>query len=198
MQESILNLILVTVLMLGSPGPALIALAASGAHFGFRKSMPFLSGILVGIGLVITATVAGLALLLEQNSSVKVSLQIFGSIYILYIAYKIVFKPLLTTSSGTEDVPRFFEGLILNCVNPKAYAAFIAIFSQFLLPTENTQNSWTLTAIIVFVVVAVLDICWLYFGQLIKIIWHHPKYGQLIRVLMAISMLLAVFSSLLL
>ncbi len=41
MIEGILTLILVTTLLLGSPGPAPLALAGISAAFGIRRGMPF-------------------------------------------------------------------------------------------------------------------------------------------------------------
>lgn len=42
MLESIVSLIAATGLLLGSPGPAPLALAATGATFGIRRGAPFL------------------------------------------------------------------------------------------------------------------------------------------------------------
>lgn len=38
MLESIVSLIVATLLLLGSPGPVPLALAATGATYGFRKA----------------------------------------------------------------------------------------------------------------------------------------------------------------
>jgi len=46
MTESVLALIIATSVLLGSPGPAPLALAATSATFGIKNSLPFYFGIL--------------------------------------------------------------------------------------------------------------------------------------------------------
>ena len=48
MIEALLTIAFTTAILLGSPGPAPIALAATGAAQGFTRGLPFLCGILLG------------------------------------------------------------------------------------------------------------------------------------------------------
>lgn len=70
MLESIVSLIAATGLLLGSPGPAPLALAATGATFGIRRGAPFLAGILLGLSVAIIGASIGLAALLDRKSVV--------------------------------------------------------------------------------------------------------------------------------
>ncbi len=51
-------LITTTTPLLGSPGPAPIALAAKGAAFGMERGLPFLTGILCGLSVTIIGAIA--------------------------------------------------------------------------------------------------------------------------------------------
>ncbi len=65
MLEALFSLVSVSFLLLGSPGPApiaLAALAASGATFGVRESVPFLTGILAGLLVAIFTAAVGLGM----------------------------------------------------------------------------------------------------------------------------------------
>jgi len=62
MLEALFSLVSVSFLLLGSPGPAPIALAASGATFGVRESVPFLTGILAGLLVAIFTAAVGLGM----------------------------------------------------------------------------------------------------------------------------------------
>ncbi len=129
MIEALLTLLSTTALLLGSPGPAPLALAATGATFGYKKSIPFLLGILSGLAVAIFCASIGLATLFVTFPTMKLICQLAGAGYILFIAYKIATAP-TSIADAPINPPNFKDGFILNLLNPKAYAAFLAIFSQ--------------------------------------------------------------------
>ena len=151
MVESIITLVSVTALLLGSPGPAPLALAATSATFGVKKGIPFLIGILSGLAVAILGSVLGFAVLFSTYPNVKLVFQIAGALYIAYVAIKIATAPIIPTAhEKSSGVPTFLDGFILNLINPKAYAAFLAIFSQFSLLLENVSISYIFTGLVCF------------------------------------------------
>lgn len=195
MQESFIVLITTTALLLGSPGPAPLALAATGATYGVKKGIPFLTGILFGLSVAIIGAIAGLAALFSQFPNFRVICQIAGGAYILFIAYKIASAPIISTQ-GTQEAPSFKDGFILNLLNPKAYAAFLAIFSQFLLPFTEIYIGYITTGLTCLVVAAIVDTLWLMFGGLLRPIFTKPKQARVIRIVFATLMVLAVIYAL--
>ena len=196
MLESFLTLITATALLLGSPGPAPLALAATGATYGVKKGAPFLFGILIGLSVAIVGATAGLAALFSSFPELKAVCQIIGAIYIAYIAFKIASAP-LNTSDTSVAAPGFRDGFILNLLNPKAYAAFLAIFSQFLLPFSDSTLGYLVTGLTCLLVATVVDALWLFFGGALKPVFAHPKQARVIRVIFALLMLIAVIYALL-
>ena len=193
MIEAIAVLTTATFLLLGSTGPAPLALAAMGASYGVRKGVPFLAGILCGLAVAIIGATVGLATIFTSFPNVRSAVQILGGIYICYVAYKIAASPILASEldSGIA-APNFADGFILNLLNPKAYAAFLAIFSQFLLPLSGTLPSFFATGIVCFFVAVVVDVLWLCFGRLISPFFHKPREARLLRVTFALLMTAAV------
>jgi threonine/homoserine/homoserine lactone efflux protein len=189
--ESLLALVTTTALLLGSPGPAPLALAATGATFGFKKGIPFLIGILTGLSVAIIAATAGLAALFLSFPSLQSVCQLVGAMYIGYIAFKIATAPIVTSDDST-NVPRYRDGFILNLLNPKAYAAFLAIFSQFLLPFAEVQISYIATGLVCLLVATLVDVLWLALGGLLKPVFAAPKQARAIRIVFAILMVAAV------
>ncbi len=165
MLETVVSLIAATALLLGSPGPVPLALAATSAVFGFCASLPFLLGILVGLALAMSVGAAGLTLLFSTLPSSGIVMQVAGALYSSYVAWKIATAPTLATQLAARDsLPTYSDGLILNLLNPKAYAAFLALFSQFLLPVASSAYNTVATAVIVFVVAIAVDTLWLAIG----------------------------------
>jgi threonine/homoserine/homoserine lactone efflux protein len=192
MTESLISLISVVALLLGSPGPAPLALAAVGASFGINKGIPFLLGILSGLTIAMIGAILGLSVLFSVHPSAKTIIQIIGGIYILYIAIKIATAPVVTDDVVQSNAPTYIDGFILNLLNPKAYAAFFAIFSQFILPLENQVLAMSLTASICLIVAAIVDGIWLLLGGAIKPAFKHPVQARVLRVFFAVLMVLAV------
>lgn len=193
MIEALGSLILTTTLLLGSPGPAPLALAATGAVFGIRGGLPFLGGILTGLLFVIILAATGIAALFEVFPASRVLVQVLGGLYILYVAYRIATAPLVRGSTNSQNkAPRFKDGFIFNLLNAKAYAAFLALFSQFQLPLDNPLAATAITAIVAFMVAIAVDIAWLSLGQLLRPVFESPRLARPIRVFFATLMLLAV------
>ncbi|NVJ61517.1 MAG: LysE family translocator [Gammaproteobacteria bacterium] len=195
MIEPFITLVVATALLLGSPGPAPLALAATGATFGRRKGTPFLIGVLVGLTVAIVGAVVGLSTLFAQFPYVKSIVQYAGAAYILFIAYKIATAPLEPNHSETS-IPDFKDGFILNLLNPKAYVAFFALFSQFLLPFPDAFLSYFATGLTCLIVAVVVDIIWLVSGGFLKPIFAHPNRAPIARLSFAILMLISVGYSL--
>ncbi|MCF6439197.1 LysE family translocator [Pseudoalteromonas luteoviolacea] len=163
MLEAIISLAFTTFLLLGSPGPAPLALAAVGASSGVREGVPFLLGILSGLLVAIVASATGLGALLLSFPQLTQVLQVAALLYLLYVAYKIATNKSALSSTGDKSVG-FMDGFILNLFNPKAYAACIAIFANVALPFESQVQASVVAASILFAVAIVADALWLYFG----------------------------------
>jgi threonine/homoserine/homoserine lactone efflux protein len=193
MYESIISLVVATSLLLGSPGPAPLALAGVGATFGIKKGGPFLIGILVGLAVAIIGATLGLAVLFSAFPEIKLTVQIAGALYIVYVAQKIARAPIMEADrQANEATPKFIDGFILNLLNPKAYAAFFALFSQFILPLRDELLSFLATGLVCFVVAVAVDSAWLVLGRLIRPLFETHKSARIMRVTFAILMVAAV------
>ncbi|WP_199610141.1 LysE family translocator [Flocculibacter collagenilyticus] len=195
MTEQLILLATATALLLGSPGPAPLALAATGATFGVKQSTPFLIGILGGLAWVIIATGLGLAALLTQWPKMGLVLQIIGVLYIIYVAFKIARAPMISADNNKAALPSLADGFILNLVNPKAYAAFLALFSQY-NTAHDAKYSLVVMALVCFVVAIIVDGLWLLFGAMLKHVFSNPTWARAIRLCFAIAVVLAVLVAL--
>lgn len=198
MSEQVIIFFTTAILLIGTPGPATLSLAATSASFGIKRSMPFLFGILFGMALVIIGAVAGMASLLTGWPELRFTLQAIGGIYIIYLAYKIISAPIVIDDGENKKLPSLLDGLVLNLVNPKAYSAFLALFSQFLLPAETEFTSFVITGIACFILAFIIDVAWVMFGGMFKTIFAHPKWARSIRVLFAVLMVGSVALAMLL
>lgn len=126
-----------------TPGPNNIMLSASGMNFGYRRTIPHISGIFVGVPLL--ALIIGLSteLVLQHLPEFQFYLMICSVGLLLWIAYRIAMTPPPDGANGevTNARPiRFFEAFIFQIVNPKAWTMIISSIGLFLTAPEPLRT----------------------------------------------------------
>ena len=71
MSIAILPLAIFAASQVGTPGPANMALLATGARFGFRAALPFVAGVALGKQLIIWPIGFGLMELAKKNKDLE-------------------------------------------------------------------------------------------------------------------------------
>ncbi|WP_299657925.1 LysE family translocator [uncultured Tateyamaria sp.] len=117
----------------GTPGPANMALLATGARYGFRAALPFVAGVALGKQFVIWPVGFGLMQLAEQGPWIFETLKWVSAAYIIWLAWK-VSQLRLGPSDHAPRAPGFMAGLIVHPLNPKAWAMIVAGFTSFVTP----------------------------------------------------------------
>ena len=72
-----------------TPGPNNLMLAASGANFGFRRTVPHIAGITIGFMTVFLAASAGLASLFATLPQLYDLLKVLSVLFLIYLAWRI-------------------------------------------------------------------------------------------------------------
>lgn len=180
------------VAMLGSPGPAVVALLSISRAGGFRAG--FMTYLGLDITLVISAalTLAGVYAIIFTVPFIKPVLVALSLAYLLYLAWKIANAPVGTLSSADGKRPGgFWAGVFLAVFNPKVYVSFTAVFSTFTLspdPFTDAAAKWILISIVIFVV----DILWVLAGTFLGKIDMPAHVERRVNWLMALVLLLSV------
>ncbi|PKF60578.1 lysine transporter LysE [Psychromonas sp. psych-6C06] len=141
----ILAISLFAFVMSVTPGPNNIMLLASGAQFGFQKTLPHIFGILLGMASLLSAVLLGLGAVFELYPALYDLLKVLGSIYLCWLAWKIANAPTndqLRDNKHRSDKPMsVFGALVFQFVNPKAWAMCIGSISSFTLAGEQYIES---------------------------------------------------------
>lgn len=132
----------------GTPGPANMALLATGARFGFRAALPFVAGVALGKQLVIWPVGFGLMQLSDHAPWVFETLKWVSAAYIIWLAWKVA-NLRLGDSERDGAMPGFAAGLLVHPLNPKAWAMIVAGFTSFVAPgTDALIATATIAAIL--------------------------------------------------
>lgn len=178
MKEIIIPVLLFTLTMTITPGPNNMLLTASGARFGFMRTIPFIGGIVLGIISQLLLSALGLGYLFEHYPLAQKVLKAAGSIYILYLAWKIAFPPGKSRKGGDtiEEPMNLLQGALFQYLNPKAYIMTMTAMSVYPLQGELYLRS-TLFILISFIVVCPVSISlWAAFGSLLKSFMYEGKH----------------------
>ncbi|QDS28138.1 LysE family translocator [Burkholderia contaminans] len=188
--KPVLSFSLASIALLASPGPATVALAASGASFGLRRSLKFYFGIVVGLIPAIALVAGGVFVALRAVPVVSSVLFAVSVAYILYLAVKIASAP---PHSDPEEVasPGFLSGFILGITNVKAYAVFAALFGGFALGISD-QWDVLIKAAICMAVIVVFDFLWLATGSNLRHFFTNPVLSRIVNTGLAALMLVMV------
>lgn len=180
----------------GSPGPATLSLAAAGAAYKFEDCRPYLLGIMAGVTLVILGVAAGLLTAVLAVPFAARLLAVVSFAYLGYIAYRIATAPPLGEADAGSRAPGFMAGLILNITNPKAYAAFAALFSGFNLMPQAPFYSAIIKALICLAILCIVNPTWLVAGSALRHRLQDRRTSRLINRGLAFLLLASVAAAL--
>lgn len=113
-----------------SPGPGNMFFAALGARFGLAATLPANAGYHVATLLVSALIGVGLVTLIDAESSLFLALKTAGSVYVLWLAWKMAVSGRFTADMRVGGAG-FFDGVMLLVLNPKAYLIIVLMYSQF-------------------------------------------------------------------
>ncbi|KOC91142.1 LysE family translocator [Winslowiella iniecta] len=152
-----------------TPGPNNMLLTASGANFGFIRSLPLMIGIMLGMQAMLLLVAFGVGGLLLIYPSLHLILKIAGSLYLLWLAWKIgsASYEKLETGEGPAAPMPFWQGGLLQLINPKAWLMALGAVASFSLAGEAYRSSVVAISIGIVSVNIISGVIWLGFGTLI-------------------------------
>ena len=148
----------------GTPGPANMALMATGARFGLRRALPFVGGVALGKQLIIWPIGFGLMGLAQDIPWVFTTLKFASAAYIFWLAWRVA-NLRLSTRDASAQAPGFAAGLIVHPLNPKAWAMITAGFTNFTAPGTDALEATAVIAAVLLACQIVLHPLWCWGGD---------------------------------
>jgi threonine/homoserine/homoserine lactone efflux protein len=122
MSELLLSLLTFAVIATASPGGATTLATASGMRFGLTRSLPLLFGIAVGLASLVGVVAGGLGSLVMSWPALQFWLRLFGSAYLLWLAWTIGRRGAPSPGGAEREKPiPFGGGFLLLWSNPKGW-----------------------------------------------------------------------------
>lgn len=114
-----------------TPGPNNLMLMASGANFGFRRTIPHMLGVGFGFVFMILLVGAGLIQIFDAYPISYSILKTCSVAYLLYLAWKIANAVPAQTGASTGTPMTFLQAAAFQWVNPKAWTMALTAISAY-------------------------------------------------------------------
>ena len=155
--SKLLIFIPVTLILVVTPGPNTLYILARSFQGGSRAGFVSCLGILLGTLIHITAAAVGLTALLASSALVFGVIKYAGAAYLIWIGLK-TFLTYQQSLSVPEMHERhsgsvFYQGLMVNLLNPKTALFFMAFLPQFV---DTSRGRVTLQIILFGAILACL------------------------------------------
>mgnify|MGYP001393052449 FL=1 len=186
------ELLSLSLFMLGtscSPGPNNIVASYSGFNFGVVKTFPHMLGVIFGFTSVVCVLNFGLINIFKLYPLIQEILKISGSIFLLYLAYKIAFSKNIKENKKENPV-KFLETFFFQFLNPKGVIVAIIIVSTYVESGSNFVN-YSFWVILVSFICALISITfWTFVGKFFRRFATNEKFIKVFNYVMS-SLLLA-------
>lgn len=175
-----------------TPGPGVLSAAGVGAAYGMRPGLRYVLGLFVGNNLVILAVVTGLAALVLANPLIRNILFAASTLYLLYLALRIALAGSQLAFIQAHKEPGVLAGILLQPINPKAYAVNTALFSGFAIFPDALMAEAIWKVLVVNAIWVPIHVFWVWLGARLKALDLPPAHQRRINILMAGLMLAVV------
>jgi threonine/homoserine/homoserine lactone efflux protein len=172
-----------------TPGPNTMLLLASGVNHGFRATVPLMTGISIGILVMLLAVGLGLGQAFAAVPVLYTLLKIVSAVYLLWLAWKIATaSPVAATDAkAAPGAMTFMQGAGFQWVNPKAWIMCVTVASAYTVPQHYAQS--LMIAALVFAVINVPSVMvWTGFGVSLRRLLADPRRVRIFNVAMALAL----------
>ncbi len=172
---------LITVL---TPGPNNLMLLASGANYGFQRTVPHMLGIGIGFPLMVFCVGIGVMQLFDLWPLSYMTLKVFSVAYLLWLAWKIAHAAPPQKAQATGRPLTFLQSVAFQWVNPKAWT--MALMAITLYATGRDLPAVTWVAGVYICVSLISTTGWTVLGQQMRRFLNNPGRLNLFNWIMAV------------
>jgi len=179
-------LLVTSLAIMGSPGPATISLTAAGSAYGVRRSLAYLAGIIVGTTIVLVAVATGITATLLAVP-LRTALIVISAAYILWLAYRVATAPPLVVQTAASQAPSLAGGTLLGVANPKAWVAIAAVFASTRLADTAAADAAAKIAVLTVMIILICT-TWLIAGASLARLLRNPRRARIINTALATAL----------
>ena len=193
MHPEILSMALFWIVAAYTPGPNNVIASYSGFNFGIKKTLPHIFGVALGFTFLIFLLTIGLVNVFKIFPIIQVSLKYLGSIFLVYLAYKIYFSK-IDSEKKNENPVKFIETFLFQFLNPKGVLIGIIIVSTYVEHGENYLNYATQVIFFAFLVSLSSITFWTFVGKYLRKFATNEKFIKYFNCVMSLLLILSIIT----
>lgn len=178
-----------------TPGPNNLMLMASGANFGFRRTIPHMLGVGLGFVFMCVLVGAGLAQVFDLYPVAHDVLKVVSVFYMAWLAWKIA-NAAPPASEGAEAAEAgspitFMQAAMFQWVNPKAWA--MALTAVTVYAPDQTMLAIAMVAIVFGAINLPAVSSWTVLGQQMRRVLTNPTRLRVFNWVMAALLMASLY-----
>ena len=193
MHPEILSMALFWIVAAYTPGPNNVIASYSGFNFGIKKTLPHIFGVALGFTFLIFLLTIGLVNVFKIFPIIQVSLKYLGSIFLVYLAYKIYFSK-IDSEKKNENPVKFIETFLFQFLNPKGVLIGIIIVSTYVEHGENYLKYATQVIFFAFLVSLSSITFWTLVGKYLRKFATNEKFIKYFNCVMSLLLILSIIT----
>jgi threonine/homoserine/homoserine lactone efflux protein len=195
-QQLLLAFVVFAAVMFFTPGPNNVMLLSSGLTYGFRRTLPHIAGIVIGMAFMISAVGVGLGTILVAYPVLQTILKYAGAAYLIYLAAVIAMSGSPKPGEAGRKPMSFWGAAVFQWINVKGWVMVIGSITAYAAIAAFPWNI-VIQTLIVLVVGVPTTVAWTLFGSALRPVLTSPLAVRAFNIVMAILLLASLIPVLL-
>jgi threonine/homoserine/homoserine lactone efflux protein len=179
-----------------TPGPNNLMLMASGANFGFRRSIPHMLGVGLGFPLMILPVGLGVMQLFDLIPQLVVVMTVASVVYMLWLAWKLANAGAPGEGKAGGEPLTFLQASAFQWVNPKAWAMALGAITLYATDRSLVAILWVCGTYVMMGCISTTT--WTVLGLQIRKVLTNPLRLRLFNWTMAAMLVASLLAAILL
>jgi threonine/homoserine/homoserine lactone efflux protein len=192
-QSLLIAFMLFSAVMFFTPGPNNIMLLSSGLTHGFRRTLPHIAGITLGVAFMVAAIGLGLGTIFIAYPVLQTILKYAGAAYLIYLAAAIAMSGAGPSGEQDRRGPMTFWGAAMfQWINAKGWVMVIGTITAYAAIASFPWNIAIQTAISL-LMGALSTVTWALFGSVLRPVLTSPTAVRIFNLVMAALLLASLY-----
>ncbi|MBI4920586.1 MAG: LysE family translocator [Devosia nanyangense] len=175
-----------------TPGPNNLMLMASGAKFGFGRTIPHGLGVSIGFALMVVVIGLGLGEVFEALPWLKTALKVVAAIYLLYLAWSLLGLKIDDEATANDRPMTFLQAAAFQWVNPKAWAMAVSFVALVVDPGPGRLIGIALLGLGCLLLGPFSSALWMGFGDRLQIFLKRTGGERFLGIVLAVLVVASV------
>jgi threonine/homoserine/homoserine lactone efflux protein len=179
--------------MFFTPGPNNVMLLSSGLTHGFRRTLPHIAGITIGVAFMVAAVGLGLGTVFIAYPVLQTILKYAGAAYLIYLSAAIAMSGAVPSGQDNRRGPMTFWGAaVFQWINVKGWVMVIGTITAYAAIASFPWNIVIQTAISL-VMGTLSTVAWALFGSALRPVLTSPRAVRAFNIVMAALLLASLY-----